>query len=790
MAAAAPKLPRRRLGSVFASTTDHDRHRRPADVVLVVVGSLLVLGTALDVERPTRFLRSATDLAVSLPSWMATALGATLAFGAAYVVFLVVLAAAIPGHRSLLRDFATGAAATGLLATVLAHLALGDTPAVEALWSSGGQHFPELRIAFVTTLVLLSGPFVVRPVRRLGQVVLILGTLAGVALQLGDAGAITGAIGLGMAVAGGVHLAFGSPGGALATSQVRDLLTAHGLIATDLVPIGSRTGGPARFHLTDAEGHLLAAEVFGRDAADMQVAAKLWQLAWYRDAGPFIVGRLRQAEHQALMGLLATRAGAPVPELVLLVGSERGDALMVTRHVDGTAGINRWTSAQAAEAWRHLEAFHAVGIAHGSVDQAAFTVTPDGALQVSSFETANLEAEVAGRRSDRAALLALTASDLGVDAALDVTDSVLSPEELAHTAPLLQPAALSPSLRSRLKRSGLKLADLRAAAAERAGVAAPELVQLRRVTLRSALSTGATLFAVWLVVSLLADVDMAALAEVMRGSIWAWVAVALVVGQLARLGAAVSTLGASQHRLPLGPTYLLQLALTFINMAVPGSAARIASNMRFYQKQGAEGTEALSSGVLDSFGGFLVQIAILGVTLGLGVSSMSFSAAEVDPAFGGTKLLAAAGVALLVGAVVLVAVARLRNWIVTLLRHAVQSIRGLRSARRATMLFGGNLAAESLSAAAFGLCVLAMGYTLPFVDLITITVVVALFAGLMPVPGGIGVTEAALAGSLTLAGLPVGDALGAALLFRIVTFYLPPLWGFVALRWLTRHDYL
>ncbi len=40
-------------------------------------------------------------------------------------------------------------------------------------------------------------------------------------------------------------------------------LTAHGLTATDLVPIGSRTGGPARFHLTDADGHLLAAEVFG-----------------------------------------------------------------------------------------------------------------------------------------------------------------------------------------------------------------------------------------------------------------------------------------------------------------------------------------------------------------------------------------------------------------------------------------------------------------------------------------------------------------------------------------------
>jgi uncharacterized protein (TIRG00374 family) len=83
-----------------------------------------------------------------------------------------------------------------------------------------------------------------------------------------------------------------------------------------------------------------------------------------------------------------------------------------------------------------------------------------------------------------------------------------------------------------------------------------------------------------------------------------------------------------------------------------------------------------------------------------------------------------------------------------------------------------------------------VGHSLPFVDLIAINIVVAIFAGLMPVPGGIGVTEAALAGGLALAGIPEGEALAAALLYRAVTFYLPPLWGFFCLRWLKRHEYL
>jgi hypothetical protein len=28
------------------------------------------------------------------------------------------------------------------------------------------------------------------------------------------------------------------------------------------------------------------------------------------------------------------------------------------------------------------------------------------------------------------------------------------------------------------------------------------------------------------------------------------------------------------------------------------------------------------------------------------------------------------------------------------------------------------------------------------------------------------------------------------LIYRLVSYYLPPLWGYVSLRWLTNHDYL
>ena len=66
----------------------------------------------------------------------------------------------------------------------------------------------------------------------------------------------------------------------------------------------------------------------------------------------------------------------------------------------------------------------------------------------------------------------------------------------------------------------------------------------------------------------------------------------------------------------------------------------------------------------------------------------------------------------------------------------------------------------------------------------------SLFAGVMPVPGGIGVAEASLAAGMIAYGVPSSVAGAAALADRLVTFYLPPIWGWVAFRWLTKKEFI
>ena len=57
-------------------------------------------------------------------------------------------------------------------------------------------------------------------------------------------------------------------------------------------------------------------------------------------------------------------------------------------------------------------------------------------------------------------------------------------------------------------------------------------------------------------------------------------------------------------------------------------------------------------------------------------------------------------------------------------------------------------------------------------------------------PGGIGVAEAGLTAGLVAVGVPEATALAAALIHRLLTYYLPPVWGFFSLRWLGRHGFV
>ena len=61
--------------------------------------------------------------------------------------------------------------------------------------------------------------------------------------------------------------------------------------------------------------------------------------------------------------------------------------------------------------------------------------------------------------------------------------------------------------------------------------------------------------------------------------------------------------------------YALQLAISYVNLAIPTAAARIAVNVRFFQRQGVPPGAAVATGALDGVSGFIVQAILLSTLL-------------------------------------------------------------------------------------------------------------------------------------------------------------------------------
>ena len=118
------------------------------------------------------------------------------------------------------------------------------------------------------------------------------------------------------------------------------------------------------------------------------------------------------------------------------------------------------------------------------------------------------------------------------------------------------------------------------------------------------------------------------------------------------------------------------MSISFINLAIPSTAARVALEVRFFQKQGVAAAKALTFGALDSFSLFLTQLSILIVTVGFGLTSLDFNLNSGDVS-GAAKLAAVAIVAVVIGLIVVLAVRRLREWVFK------QLAAGARSAARA-----------------------------------------------------------------------------------------------------------
>jgi uncharacterized membrane protein YbhN (UPF0104 family) len=790
---------KRALGiQLFASAQDEPRSRRPTDIVLAIVSALVVLVSATAAAVLRALDESVSAVVAEIPDFFEPIWKLAFWIPVAWSVGLVV-AAVVRRRWTLARDLIAAPVLAILLAAIVAAIVTNEGQGVldVLLDTDGPPVFPPGALVLTTAVISTASPHLTRPFRHGGRWLIgfqfVGAILIGAALPTGASGAIA----LGLLGAAIVHIAVGSPGGLPTASRIRVALGELGVQVDTLTEASMQSQGVVLFEGQDAGGPLLV-KVYGRDAWDAQFLANLWRLAWYRGAERTArLSRIELIEHEAFVTLLAERAGVHVPSVVTAGSAGRGDALVVVRPLgvpvasrhDPADALSSLDEAAISTLWRQVQRLHEAGINHGRIDLDRVVVTPDRALAFGDLSSATVAGEPEDDIKDRAQVLALALLAVGEERAVANAREVLGDETVLAVLPFVQEAAMPPVTREALEDRKIELDDVRKRLAKTLGADERALIRLRRVTWGSVLNAALLGFAAFAVISLLGDIDLETFLEDLRGADWWWLAFALVLAQLPRIPSAVSTMGSIERPLPLGPLTVLQFAICYVNLAIPSTAARVAINIRFFERFGVDPTTAVSAGGIDGLAGFVVQIFLFLVLFFWSDLDFGF---EVDTSdLQGLATIALIALAAIVVAVIVVlAVPKLRQWVLSILRQARRALRVLRSPTKVLQLFGGNLLSQVLFAVALGACVRAFHAEVSLSELILINTVVSLFAGLLPIPGGMGVSEAGLTLGLTAAGLSNEIAFAAAIAYRFASFYLPPVWGFFCYRWLVKRRYL
>ena len=783
-------LAKRAPARAFAAPADAKRVRRPTDVTLLIVTGSLLLWSAVEADGASFLRVSVNGILSNLPHVLDPVWEILHDLILVWAVGLLLLAL-IRKHWLLCRDMLAGLVVTYLVGAAIGRMATGDWPRLfeGVMQEHRPLDFPSLGLSGAVALISIASPHLARPLRYAGRWVLVLGALAYGVLGVTEAGHALGAVALGWAIAATIHLALGSPGGLPSLERVRHGLAGLGIEA-EPTSVESRSGVvTVTAHTPD--GRELDVKVFGRDAWDGQFLVSLWRFIWYRDSGPTLsLSRLQQVEHEAFLNLLADRRGVPVARVIAAGLDLGGDALLVAERVGVGLDTAAPTEQQLADVWSALAKLHAAGIAIGALAPSGIRVVGDE-VRFADFASAEVAPPGAEKVVDRAQLLVATATVVGIDRAVAAAHAALGTDGLAEASSYVQPAALSGRLRHAVEASGIDVDVVRKAVIAATALPARDLQRLRRLTWGRVLLALLLLVASWAFVSNIADIGLDVIIDSIKEATPALLIVAFFIGFTPRFMNAVALSAAAPNNVPLGRLTALQLAITFVNLAMPATAARVAVNVRFFQRSGVDPTGAMTIGVLDSFTGFLGQLLLMSTVILFGLGSLHLEIFENIDRDAMVKM------AILV--VVLVAIAVLIIALIPKLRRAVLGAWSrvwalvgplLRSPRRFLTLLFANIAADLLFAFTMYITLLAFGQDVNYGDVIIVNDCVSLFAGLMPVPGGIGVTEAALTAGFISIGVDEATAFAVAITYRVLTYYTPPIIGFFAFRWLQRQRYL
>jgi len=772
------RLAQRLRAAVLGPRGGGTTRRRASDAFRLGL-AIVVVAVSIPVMRANSAAELAIVRALNPPpaaiSWLVTTV---FWLGSVGVVALLALIGPLVPRLTAIRHTAVAAVLTWVVCILIRAL-LGPSAGRPPHSALAGLNtgYPVILLAVAVAMAATALPYLSRPVHRLVWFLITVAVLTGVSGgQALPVNAIS-SMALGWGVAAALHLVVGSPLGLPTAAEVAEWISDLNVAVADVTRAPRQVWGVEQFTGRGTAGEKIELSVYGRDASDARVLAKLWRFSVYRDSGPtLILDRLQQVEHEAYLTFMAGRARVMVPE-VLAAGrfGPSKDAALVTGVPDGP--ILAQAGADIAddtldEILRAVLRLREAGLAHGTLGGDTIIVADQG-ICIRGFRSASASAPVSRLDSDLAAALAAMAVQAGAERTAAAAARVLSAEA--------QHKDLLPQLRQ--------------AMASRAGIEVPQIAEVKRVSWTNLAFAIGSLIGIWALIAVLSGAGSAF--EAIKGASWGWVALAFIFAQLPAFGSAWALLGGVVGELPYGRCVALEVSNAFTALA-GGNVAVFAVRVRFFQRQGYDATAAVSSGAIVSTAEWVVKALLFIIAIPFAIGTFHGLSTS-----GGAEQTAV-WIILLVILVAGIAVA-LITWVPRLRRLRRQATSRVRphlvniwanvktiatEPHKVVYVLAGCTLAQLVIIFSLGASLHAVGQHASIATLICVNTLAAIIGGIIPVPNGAGVVEAGLIAGLTAAGIPQDQAVAAVLIQRVCTAYLPPIWGWFTLAWMRRREYI
>lgn len=603
---------------------------------------------------------------------------------------------------------------------------------------------------------------------------------------------LVGGFGVGLTIASIINYSFGDTQGKYVPAKIiKSKLSDLNISIKSIERASLDARGSTPFLVKVNKGPDLFVKVVDKSNNVADWLFKLSRKVLYRrleDEAPFLTPK-RQLEHEAYVAGLALSNGNQTPKIRGIIHIKEDMWAMAQEMIPGKSldkiSGDRITPKLLDEIWRQVKILHNAKIIHRDLRAANIFLDNNEQPWIIDFGFSEASVGKYAFYRDTVELIASLSLIADPDDVIRSAKKSIGKDELINALPYLDYASLSGATTELLKKRKGRLNEIKRALLASVDYKQLKKAKVKRVDLKSLLYIIMIGLALYVFIPQIGD-----LSESINSISSANLGMLLFAIILSTLSYFTATFVYKfLSYLPLGyfKTLVICIATSFTNRLLPASTGGIATNIRYLQKSGYDTTQASSITALNNLVGLIGHLTILFVVAGLSNTSLR-DIIEIPVSRGVVVIAGLIVVALIVA---IIAIKNLRKQtgkiidsvkidLTKLFEHPDRFLFALISAMLTTSFYSMCLY----------VCAHAVGVDISVLEAFFVFTIGITAASVTPTPGGIGGAEAGLIAGFASIGIGADQGLTITLIYRLITFWLPILPGFIAFHYANKKQFL